>query len=415
MASVNTTTELNGFIKSVYADKIAELVPTNHIVQKLIPFAEAEGQLGGTFNFGVALQHEHGFVYGAADATLALPTPITGVMKNASVGGFQIGGSTRISYDLMYKAMKEGNNKQAFGSSLGQVVENLINSASKRLEIELLWGRSGIGTVASQSGSGATRTFVITTAEWSAGIWAGMVGAKLDIYISGGAIRNATTDIAVTSVNHASKSIVVSGLAAELDAVANTDVIFFKSGSTTNSMISLHGIIANTATSMFGIDPSTYPLWAGNTYSSATTPTMAKVLSADSLCVAFGRNKDAVALVSPESFATLAAEQMALRSYDHSYSPAKAVSGVAALEFQGQAGKLKVVAHPYQKLGYIHVFVPEQFRRIGATDLTMRRQGKSELVLETASETSAEMRVYANQAIISMAPRHNVVLTGVTP
>lgn len=419
MATTNTIATLDGFLKKVYADKVKDLLPVSAILQRLIPFEKAE-QIGDAFVVPIDLAFEHGITYSASGSSpTTLLASSAGQMKQASVNGSQIFGVGRIDYEVMYKAMNDSADLKAFGNATKWIVKRLINSCSKRLEIQMLWGQQGIATIASLSGSGTTRAYVITTAEWSSGIWAGMVGATLDAYDASTLLtkRNANAPIVVTAVNHDTKTVSVSGNATDLTATLATDVLFFETGSSTSEMVGLNKILGNTATSLFGIDPAAYPLWASNVTTSSGTPTQTKLVNAAAKCIAFGLEDDVVALVSPEGYATLNAELSGYRQFDRSYSPAKGENGVESINYHGQSGTIKVVAHPYQKLGYMHILPAKECKRVGATDLTFRKHGKGgdELILEVASQGSAEMRIYGNQAIICLAPRHGGQISGVTP
>lgn len=418
MPALNTIATLDGFLKKVYADKVKDLLPVSAILQRLIPF-EAAQQIGDSFLTPVDLQFEHGITYAASGTSPnTLLASSAGQMKNATVNGSQFFGVGRIDYELMYKAMNDSTDLKAFGNATKWIVKRLINSVSKRLEIDLLWGQQGIATIASLSGAGTTRNWVITTAEWSSGIWAGMVGASLDVYDPTFVTkRNTNAQVIVTAVNHDTKTVSVSGNATDLTAIIALDAIFFETSSATNSMVGLNKILGNSATTLFGIDPALYPLWGGNVTTGSGTPTQAKLVNAAAKCIAFGLEDDVVALVSPEGYATLNAELSGYRQFDRSYSPAKGENGVESINYHGQSGTIKVVAHPYQKLGYMHILPYKECKRIGATDLVFRKHGKGgdELILEVASQGSAEMRLYGNQAIICLAPKRGGQITGVTP
>lgn len=419
MGALNTISTLDGFLKKVYADKVTDLLPVSAILQRKIPFESAE-QIGDSFVFPVDLQFEHGItVCASGGSPVTLLPSVAGQMKQASVNGSQIFGVGRIDYETMYKAMNKDKDLKAFGNATKYVVKRLINSCAKRLEIQMLWGQKGIAAVASLTGSSTTRVWTITTAEWSTGIWAGMVGASLDVYDTTLVTkRNSNALVLVTAIDSDLKTVSVSGNATDLTAIIATDVIFFETGSATSEMAGLHKILSNSG-SLMGIDAALYPLWGGNVTASSTTPTQTKLVNAAVKTIAYGMEGDLIALVSPECFSTLNAELSGYRQFDASYAGGKkGENGYESIKYHyGAGGSVEVIAHPYQKLGYTHLIPIKECKRIGSTDLTFRKHGKDgdELILEVASQGSAEMRVYASQAVLCEAPRHGGAMTGVTP
>ena len=143
---------------------------------------------------------------------------------------------------------------------------------------------------------------------------------------------------------------------------------------------------------------------------------MSKILDAVSIAVSYGLMGDVCAVMSPKAFEVLNADLSALRAYDQSYRSSQSENGSESLVFHAQTGKIKVLSSPFQKDGLCHIFVPEETKRIGATDATfVKRHGTSEaLILESATTSGAEMRVYSHQALFVEAPRHAVVMAGIT-
>lgn len=415
MASINTTSTLAGLFKEVYGESVIDLAKPSAKLSQRIKFSEAEA-IGLNFNQPVNVQLEHAFAASASGTTPTLLTVNTGQLKNAQVNGSQLVGRSQVDYEAIAKSMNGG--KSAFLQATRHIVRNLSQSAVKRLEAQLLHGRRGIGTISSVSGASTTRAWVITDASWSAGIWAGMVGATLDVMTAAatGAKRNSNAAVVVVSVDMANKTVNVSGNSTDLGNIVANDVIFFETHSSTTEFAGLDLITRNTG-SLFGIDASTYDLWGGNVYSTSTgVLSMAKVLEGMSLAASFGLDQDATLVVSPKCYEVLNADLAALRMFDGSYSESKATNGFATLKYVGQTGSLEILPHPMQKDGLAHLFCPAEAKRIGATDLTfIKRHGTNEaLILENSTTAGAEMRVYSHQALFAEAPRHTVVFDGIT-
>ena len=413
MASVNTTTTLSGLFKELYGTSVIDLCKFNSKLARKIKFSEAEA-IGNLFHQPVDVQLEHAFTAAASGTTPTLLTVNTGQLKDAQVQGSQLVGRSAVDYEAIAKSMN--GDKAAFVQATKHIVRRLSNSATKRLECMLLHGQKGLATISSVSGSSTTRAWVITDASWAAGIWAGTVGATLDVYTSGGSKRNTNAVVTITSVTPSTKTINVSGNATDLGNIVATDVLFWETHSASTEFAGLDAITRNSG-SLFGIDAATYELWGGNTYSTSTgVISMPKILDAIALTASYGGSQDVCAVVSPKGFEVLNSDLAALRQYDGSYQAANGENGYEALRYHSQVGAVEIMSHPFQKDGMCHIFVPEETKRIGAGDLSfIRRHGSNEaLILESSTTASAEMRVYSHQALFIECPRHTVVLDGIT-
>jgi len=413
MATINSTSTLTGLFKEVYGNSVKDLASFKPKILNKIGFSEVDA-IGNLYHQPVDVQLEHSFTAAATGSAPTLLAVNTGQMQDAQVQGSQLIGRSQVDYESIAKSMN--GDKAAFISATKHVVRRLSNSITKRLEIMCLHGRNGVGTISSVSGSSTTRAWVVTDNSWSAGIWAGMVGASLDVYTSGGTKRNTNAQVLITSVVPSTKTINVSGNSTDLTAIVATDNLFFETQSPTTEFAGLDVISRNTGT-LFNINSATYELWGGNVYSTSTgVLSMSKLLDAVSLAVSYGLAGDVCAVMAPKAFEVLNADLAALRAYDSSYRSAGATNGYESLEFHAQTGKIEILSSPFQKDGMCHIFVPEETKRIGATDATfVKRHGTSEaLILESATTSGAEMRVYSHQALFVEAPRHTVVLDGIT-
>lgn len=430
MAATNSTSTLVGTFKEVYAQEIIDLSAPILKVTNKIKFGEAT-MVGNKYHQPVDLVMEHGVTYAAANASgpVSLLNPVAGQMQDAQVEGAQIFARSQVDYETIFRAAQQG--PKAFANATKHIVKRLTKSASKRLELSIMHGRRGVGDISSKTGSSTSRVFTLTSESSSAGIWAGMKNATLDIWKADYSAKiNTNAAVVVSSVALNSSNVVtlsVTGNATDLTAV-DTEIglptggsgnahIFFETASPTNEMAGLDYIIRNTSTTLFNIDPSAYELWSGNVYSSATgTIQMGKLLEALALPVSYGAEGEYVAVVAPRAFEVLNSDLAALRMLDKSYDGGRGENGFGSLKYRFQNGSLEIMAHPLQKDGLVHVFNPSECKRIGATDLTfITRKGTEEvLVLELANSAGSEMRCYANQALFIEAPRRTTVLGGVT-
>lgn len=399
MAQYNTETTLNAFYKEVYADKIQNLIPENIQLLKLIDFKETDS-LGDKYIQPVMLSHEHGFSVGTGAYTLN--NHIASVNSEAQVDGYQMLLRTAIGYDA---ADRMGSSKKSFVKWGDQLFMNMLNSASKRLEILQLYGRSSLGQVSSISSGVIT----LTTASWAPGIWAGMVGAELEAYdaTSSGSQHNGT--LTVSAVDLGAKTVTVTGTSSSV--VAN-DYLYFK-GFYGAEQYGMDAIITNTG-SLYNISAATYELWKGTSVSAGSAAlTMAKVLNGSSKAAERGCEEDMTLVCSPATWANLNADQSALREYDGSYGK-DAENGFNGIKYKAANGGIKVMSSIYCKQGEAFLFPEKRFKRIGSTDLTFNRPGQQDKVfLELPSNAGFELRCRSSQTLFCERPAYCIKFTSI--
>lgn len=414
MATTNSTTTMVGNFKQIYGEQVIDLVPYAYWCTRNLDFKYAEA-LGDKFNQPLDLASEHGVTYAAAGIEPTLEQPTAGQSQNAQVDGAQIYARSRVNYEAMDKASAAGT--KAFMQATALVVRRLTRAAGKALEISLLHGRRGRGDIASVSGSGTTRDWVITDASWAAGIWAGAKNMRLDVYAANysGSAVNSNAAVVITAVNMDTKTISVSGNATDLTAITAGMHLFQRTASPTSEMAGVDFIIRNTGT-LFNIDASQYELFKGNVVSGVGAISMSSVLDGVRRAAELGLEEDTVCICSPKAFQVLNNDVAALRRFDSSYKVTEGENGVERIVYYGQTGTTTIVPHLFQKDGQAHIISPKEWRRIGAKDLGfITRHGTTEkLILEVPDSPAAEMRCSFNGAAFCEAPAHAVVLDGIT-
>lgn len=60
MSETNDMSTLNGFFKTIYADKLKDLMPDHVKLSKMIPFAKPNKKMGLEYKQPVTLSAEHG-------------------------------------------------------------------------------------------------------------------------------------------------------------------------------------------------------------------------------------------------------------------------------------------------------------------------------------------------------------------
>jgi hypothetical protein len=398
MALANTTQTLNGLFKEVYAKNLVNLIPDGVKLLTKIPFAKREATLGSLYHQPVILGHEHGVTFATgSDDAFALNQAVAGQIKDATVQGTQL--VLRSVLGLAAASRSMGGDAKAFMQATKFLVGNMLRSVTKKLEIEMLYGQVGYATLDVQ---GPTNTIVIPDAEWAPGIWAGSENMPLDIRDSAGVhkyLRN------VVSVDFATKTITVDGAAV---TIAAGDVIWHGSSSGVVAQTAygkefpgIHRIVTN-AGPLFGIDASQYSLFRGNEFDCATDPiSFAKVQDAVTKAVEKGLDNDVMLIVNPFIWSDLINDQASSRVFDSSYSSAKHEDGSKEIVFHSQNGKIEVVPSMYCKQGYAYVISPDEFMRIGSTDVTFQRPGKEgEFFRDLDNAAGYELRCYCDQSLL---------------
>lgn len=405
--SADTFTVLAGNFKEVYGD-LHNLIPDTAKMMKMIPY-KPKAKIGNEFVEAVKLTHEHGVTYSASDnnagALVTLSTPIPLTLLDAKVSSSVLLLRAQIGYDAFARA--EGGDKVAFKDASELVVEDLLESITKRLEICLLYGSSstGIGGIP-QSGStasGTTSTLVLSAAQWATGIWVGSENAQVDIYHSSTKI-NTNAAFVVTSVNPDTYTIVLTGNSTDATAVdtytaSHSDAFIVYTGSFGNEMTGLDAVCLNTGT-LWNIAASSYALWSANVYDALSgNLTMGKLQSAIQKAVQKGLDGDVNVLVNPATWATLNTDLAALRRFVEDSTEGEL--GVESIKYMYAGGKMDVVAYNLCKEGECFIMPKKGVNRIGAADIGFKLPGGDNGFLHVPDRMGYEFRLFSSQAFFT--------------
>lgn len=418
MAQYVTPSQLDGFFKEVYGDDVVNLVPESAKFVKLVRFSPADKEEGEKYNQPVVLSNEHGVTYASAgDGAFTLKDSISMTMKNAEINGAQILLRTSIPYET---AARASNSKKAFAKATEMIVENMMESVTKRLEIAYFYGGTGLGKTSSSTNSSSTKTVVtLTEASWAAGIWSGMEDAKINFY-NGSSIVSSGSDaiFTISAVDIENRKLTVTGTSTGISALdtsigSGTRDIYFD-GAYGKELKGLDYILT-TSGSVFGIDNSAYALWAGNSYSCGSANlTMGKILAGVGKPVARGLNEDLDLFVNPTTWGNLNGDLAALRKFDQSYSRRKLENGTEAIVFHGQNGEIRVHSHNIVKLGDAFAAPLKRCKRVGSTDVTFKSFANGERMFRELSDSAGfELRLYTSQALLLETPARAVKFTSI--
>lgn len=429
MASTYTTpSTLTGLFKEVYGDDQISLLPDNAKIQKLIPFVSRDKELGNKYHQNVVVAYENGISYASVDAgAFALNDHLSMVTQDAQVQGSQMLLRSALSYDA---AARASNSKKAFAKATSMIVENMVESVSKRLEVGLIYGQcaDGLGNGDISVVSGTKVTVTIDAAQWATGIWTGMEGARVAVRVSGGtsygpfvidSIDFDTRQIVLDEATESNGQDAGSGDTASIASATDADLFYFGSLSvggspTSREMIGLDKIIT-TSGALFNINNSTYGLWKGNEATVSGSLTIGAILDALAKPIAKGLDEDVVCLVNPEIWADLAADLAALRQFDQSYDSSKGENGVRGIVYHSQNGKIEVISHSCVKAGDVFIIPPKRFKRVGAMDITFKTPGREEeIFFNLPNNAGFELRAYTDQALFPEAVAKCLKITGFT-
>lgn len=401
MSSANTVASLNGLFKETYDSTIDDLIPEGFVLLNEINFESREKQPGNFFHECVVLAREHGITFNNGDGSaFNLNSAVASVTKDAAVRGTEMVLRSNLSYGAASRSM--GGGAKAFKDATKYLVENMMKSGSYTLEVEMLYGQSGMATVASSAGNVVT----ITTSQWATGIWIGAENMPIEFRDPAGVLRGPAS---VVSVDIDARTVTVDALPV---GVVASDVIWRK-GAYGNEFAGLQKIITNTGT-LFGIDAGTYNLWKGNTFtpSAPTVLSFAIIQQAITKSVNKGLDGPVLVLVNPGHWDDLLTEQSALRMYDSSYRSSEAENGAESIKFHGQNGKIEIRPSIYVKEGHCFCLAMDELMRIGSSDITFRRPGEGDQFFRDLENSAGyELRLYTDQCLFTRAPGKHTLIT----
>lgn len=407
-AATDLTGPLNGLFKQVYADSLKNLIPDGVKLLNLFSWQGDETKLGDLFNVPVILGMEHGITFASStEDAFNLAPAIAGAVKNASVRGYPVVLSGVMGYAAASRSVSEAG---AFQKASKYLVENMLRSMAKKLEIEMFYGQVGYGTVA--NGGVTTTAVTVTTAEWAPGIWAGCNGMPVEIRdVTGATSRGNFT---VLSANMDTRVLTLDSSAANAGVIAG-DVIWHK-GAYGNEFPGVHQILSQSSGSLFGIPVATYNLFRGNSYDCQSGAlSFPKLSQAAARCVEKGLDSDLYVLLNVRTWSNLLADEAALRRYDGSYSATELQTGSKSLKFHSQNGTLTIEPSIYVKEGYAYGLAKEDWMRVGSADMTFKLPGSGEQFFRhLESAAGYQLRLWADMAVFCSAPARSVILTGIT-
>lgn len=410
-----TVSSLSGYFKERYGEKLEELVPEQAYIAKDIPFSK-QPKLGDSYHFPVRVQRSHGVTFNSDGSAFSLNSVASGVTVDANVSGSELLLRESVSYGA---ASRASGSQEAFGSVFDTVVLDMTNSAAFYREMNLLYGRSTIGTIEARVDTSSTvKTWTISKATWAPGLWAQMDGASIDVVdTAGGTVANTNAAITVTSVDIENRQITVSHAAGDdtaLDTTTNDEIV--PRGADGVWFNGVDSILTNTG-SLFGVSASTYDLWQANTYSAGSAAaTMAKITNASAKAATRSAMGKRTCYLSTFTWADLNNDHAALRRFGDS-TRSELDLGTQKIQYFGPTGLIELVPHPMVKAGEAFLLDLDQMKRVGSTDVTFKLPGVEgqdpHFFRELSDNAGFELRCYYDQALISTRPAAHTKITNI--
>lgn len=417
MTQVNDMNTIQGWFKTSYADKIVDLIPDSMYYVKEVKEISAEMQQGGVYAQPVTLTSEQGITKASANSgAFSLNAPVALASRQAQIEGSQLLLRSALDYESVFRS----KNKNSFIQATKGIVQNMIKSMYYYIESDMMWGKTGIGTVA--AGGVAGNTVTITTAEYAPGFWLGSEGRSLRFESAAGVLRGLAN---VVSYDIALRTVTVDALPA---GVVATDVIFHGADGATgaNSMVGLYNMIATSTGNLFGIPRTSYGLWSSaGAFAAGNAPlTFNKVMHAITQAANKGLGDDIReidVIVSTKTWTDLGNDAAALRRLDAKYSKDNTMIGQEQIEYFCSAGSVSIHAHKLMKEGYafIHPKASRCLEAIGSQPKPtfelpgMVSGGEKQYLKPMENNAGVETRLYANTSLFTTKIAQMDVVTGI--
>lgn len=400
MGAENTTT-FDG-LKRRYVGTTEDLIPSYAICQQIMPF-DSKNRVGDRYEIHVRTKRPHGMTANGGATfgdMVALNAARAGQTRKAFVTPFSYVLRDQVSYDLLALA---GDNQQAFEAAFDGIVHSCVESARAYQEGQILYGAQSYGRIESNTVNSATNhTYTLTKASWAVGLMTQFDGAAIDVYTTdndGGVKLNTNGLMTIDSVNADTRQITVTGIAADITAVAAaiaTGAYIKPLGVEGKWGLGISRVLQHTSGTLFGLDSTANGLWKANRFDCGGTElTLAKILNGAARIVGKGGLADLDVLVSHWTFTDLNIDTIQFkRTADDSKTDFKA--GVDSIELMGPQGRIRIVQHPMVKAGHALAIARKTWKRVGAYDVSWSLPGNPDdkFLHQVPDQTGMELRNY---------------------
>lgn len=416
---------LSALFKETYADQVENAIPERELLFRSTPFVSQDKAHGNEYNQPVILSRMHAVTYlGSNDDNLQITPPTTSIVKNATIRGSAMMMSGLLSITAASRATKGGN---AFVDATSYLVEALTDSFSAVHEQTFWYGKAGLVNVTTASSEISSLVFTVTPENFAPAIWIGAEGMRLDRYSSAGVYQE-THEVSTVDITRRKITFVaVTGTIADGD-------IFYRSGANGLEAQGLESILT-TSGSLFGINNSTYGLWAGsrayldtNGDGTGTSQYASFQKVADGIAIAYSRGLEGSMdlHVNPRVFTGLIPDFLTSKTgggsvqqgryFDSAQEVERLTHGSRAISFVVNNVECNLLANDYVKGKYMFGLSQGNWMRVGSSDATFDIPGsseKGEYFRQLESIAGLELRMFSDQAIFTKSPAKNILFSNV--
>lgn len=255
--ATTTLASVDAILKEVYEGGVEDQLQTEITALKRIESTSqgVESRVGGKYvRFPVRTKRNHGI--GARNENEALPVARTQTYDDAQVSLKYNYGALQLTGQAIELADKDF---QAFASVLDSEVSGIKEGLRKDMARQV-YG-NGVGVLATGTAAGSTTTFKTDNAQYLE------VGMIVDILDSDGSTSNGVA-VEITDIS-LSAGVYTITFGSTVTATAAGDTLY-RTGSMNKEMNGFGSIVKNSGT-LYGIDPTTTPVWKATVDSNGGT------------------------------------------------------------------------------------------------------------------------------------------------
>jgi hypothetical protein len=442
MSSVSSQSVIDLF-KRVYG-QLNDLRPETDILDKLIPFENSQ-RIGDSYVEDFILGDSVGITFaGTAQDAFSIRPPIAGTVKQSSIKGSQTVLSDVLSWGFMARG---ATTEAAFFDSTKLVMKNHLESHNKFINVAKVYGQSPdllgfvsfapSGTVyrgATYSGSGnvtltradgstiaftaginvAAKAILFAPGQFAAGFWTGKQGVVVKQVNSSGTV---VASGKLVSWDASLGYIVVDFVPVAPSAVSGAGSlrIAYDGWESGLELVGMKRILTNTST-LFGIDASQYPLWAGNVVNlqNKRFDLKAVFLGVANAINAGGLNEPLDILVNPRTYGNMANDEASFRKYDAKYVPSQGTNGFEAIEYYAANGVNRIVSCSCVKEGDAIGIVNKHWRFSGSQLPAFKVTGIDQQVIFPLQDNAGfAVRSYADAYLMCRMPAKQILFVNI--
>ncbi len=441
-----TLSTLAGDLKTVYGTTLIQVLPDAAMLQRKFPLADSADYplVGDYFSALIGLQFPWGFSFlgqgyeGTATNT-TLGEALAGQTQPAKIYPCTTVLTDNLAYQILDRANSSGS-KQAVLSALSYTGKQMAIIMRNVLELQILHGRDGIGTVSAATTGAGPYIVSLDAMSTSPGILSLLIGARLQFM--------QTNNTSARTANSTSNYLTVTGVTLDplnvthtlsltatgttnIAAVTTTDLMYIAgtrgisvASSDTNvpqyEQIGLGTQLSATSGSVFSIDKAAYIGWVANqqTAIGAFSPSVLMTAAQKSMSRG-GELGEYLAICSPAQWAVLNSALATNETYNQQ-APSFAMqkkTGTDEIVIKHGGITIEVMSHPFQKDGQFYLVPVSELKRIGSVDMTFAIPGQpegQEFYYPLQGNALMQRQCRADWQLVCLKPPSATIGTGVT-